>query len=36
MARDGLTTETPTLKIWIKEMYIKSNYILLLNMGTGD
>jgi hypothetical protein len=29
MARDGLTTETPTLKIWIKEMYLKSDYILL-------
>jgi hypothetical protein len=29
MAENGLTTETPILKIWIMEMYLKSDYILL-------
>jgi hypothetical protein len=28
MAGDGLTTKTPTLKIWKKEMYLKTDYIL--------
>jgi hypothetical protein len=28
MAGDGLTTETPTLKIWKKEMYLKTDHIL--------
>jgi hypothetical protein len=28
MAENGLTTETPALKIWKKEMYLKTDYIL--------